>query len=102
LDFDDFSVHESFVSFANEAISRDYQSYNVEAGRIYNLFVKMMEEELGEAFDVLLVRVAPPHSSFYRPSLPLDLTGGPLCIVVKDPQVIQTNRIIREDHRESL
>lgn len=102
LDFDDIDVHETFVSFANEVINKDYQSYNEEAGRIYDLFVKMMEEELGVVFDVILVRVTPPDRIYYKPSLPLDLTGNPWCLVVKDPKVIRITQIEREDQRESL
>lgn len=102
LDFEDLDVHESFVAFANEAVSKNITTYKQEACRIYDLFVKMMEEEVGQVFDVLLVKVPPPGNEFYTPPLPLDLVGYPPCLVVKHPEVIHIDRVEREDQKKNL
>ena len=93
LDFEDSETREKFIMFANtvyrklkgKSYKRDYE--------VYDLFVDMLEKELKLKFDVLFVRLAPPDKSFYKPSLPMAITGAPMCYVVKNSDRIQIARI---------
>jgi hypothetical protein len=87
LDLEELKLKEKLIEFANKVYRRKGPKSERVSGT-YDLFVSMMEQEIGVRIDVVHLRVAPPSKDFYRPSVPIDITGGPSCYVVRNQKVI--------------
>lgn len=96
LDLEQLSVKEMLIKFANKAYRRikSNKLHKANVSAIYDLFVGMIENDLGKKIDVIHVRVSPPARDFYKPRLPLELTGYPSCLVVRDVSCISILKVI--------
>ena len=89
LDLEELELKEMLILFANRVYHRARKRQWIDRlSGTYDLFVSQMEQELNTKIDVVHVKVAPPYKEFYKPSLPIEITGAPSCYVVRNQKVI--------------
>ncbi|MEW8543555.1 MAG: hypothetical protein AB2693_08450 [Candidatus Thiodiazotropha sp.] len=92
LDLEQQETKERLILFANNVYRRVKKESNRKkaVSATYDLFVEMMEKELGQEIDVVHLRVSPPSLDSY---IPIQITGSPSCYIARNLDVISIQRI---------
>ncbi len=93
LDFEDQKIREKFIIFSQKIYAK-YEGKN-EKEKIsdtYNRFVNKLEKSTGKTFSMLHIKVQAPKG-YTNKTLPMDITGQPLCYVVKNLECIEITKI---------
>ncbi|MEW7987054.1 MAG: hypothetical protein AB2803_10295 [Candidatus Thiodiazotropha sp.] len=96
LDLEQQETKERLILFANSVyrrVKKESRKNGRAVSATYDLFVEMMEEELGREIDVVHLRVSPPSLDSYKPMLPIQITGSPSCYIARNLEVISIQRI---------
>lgn len=89
LDLESPSMKDSMARLAFEKGIDAFD--NRKAKLLYGMFIDEIEKQLNVAFQLILVRVAPPNIMYCK--YPIIYLGAPLCLVSRNPKRITINRI---------
>lgn len=90
LNFEDQFVRDSFVSFSTVYFENVEGTKNEKISKIYDMFIADLEKKVDTRIKLVCVKLQPPNGfkNERLGFLPLDITGHPLCYVVKDESCI--------------
>lgn len=88
IDLEDQFVRDTFIEFSSIYYDAVEGTKNEKISKIYDMFIADFERKVDTRIKLVCVKIQQPNGFEKLGFLPLDITGHPLCYVVKDKHCI--------------